>query len=129
MLTMHSMLLVGPYDWDASALPREEFGERLAALWQRMPGDCQGLVVFGDSRAHAELAYLTHFVPKVRQAMALVPRNGDPIVLIPGSRAQFPTMKRLTWTEHLELLSDAGKAVREWTARLGTDGGGLALAG
>jgi Xaa-Pro aminopeptidase len=129
MLTLHSMLLVGPYDWDPAALPREEFTERLAAFWQRMPAGCKGLVVFGDSRSHAELAYLTNFVPKVRHAMALVPRRGDPVVLIPGSRAQFPVMKRLTWTEHLELLTDAGKAVQDWMAKLETDGAGLALAG
>ena len=129
MLTMHSTLMVGPYDWDAVALPREEYAERLAAFWQRMPAACKGVVVFGDSRAHAELAYLTHFVPKVRQAMAFVPRRGDPIVYIPGSRAQFPVMKRLTWTEQLELLTDAGKAVHEWMTKLETDGAGLALAG
>jgi Xaa-Pro aminopeptidase len=129
VLTLHSMLLVGPYDWDAAALPREEFADRLAAFWQRMPAHCAGLIVYGDSRSHAELMYLTHFVPKVRQAMAFVPRTGDPLVLIPGSRAQFPTMKRLTWTENIELLSDPGKAVTDWLGALGVDGSRIAIAG
>ena len=126
---MHSMLLVGPYDWDPSVLPKEEFSERLAAFWQRMPGACKGVVIYGDSRAHAELAYLTGFVPKVRHAMALVAREGDPVMLVPGSRAGLISAKRLTWTQNVDLLGDPGKALAQWLDELGAEAAAIALIG
>jgi Xaa-Pro aminopeptidase len=128
MLTMHSMLLVGPYDWDPAVLPKAEFAERLAAYWKRAPAGCAGLVVYGDSRAHAEMAYFTGFVPKVRNALALVPRQGEPVMLVPGTRAGLAAASRLTWTPRVELLSDAAKAIAEWKSSLGA-GAALALIG
>ena len=78
---MHSILLVGPYDWDAGVLPPEEYAERLKAFWSAIPDPAvRGAVVFGDSRHHGELAYLTAFTPKVRQAFAFVPRDRKSVV-------------------------------------------------
>lgn len=37
-----------------------------------------GGLVYGDSRNHAALTYLTNFTPKLEAALALIPRNGAP---------------------------------------------------
>ena len=62
---MHPTLLIGPADRDAARFPREEFAARIAALWEVCEHDVAGAVVFGSPRHHAELAWLTHFTPKL----------------------------------------------------------------
>jgi Xaa-Pro aminopeptidase len=115
MQTQHSILLVGPYDWDPELMPAGEFQERIKAFWNAM-GDpsCGGAIVYGDSRHHAELAYLTGFTPKVRLAMAFLPRQGEAAVLVPGSKVGLSSARKLTWVKNVELLSDPGKAVAQW---------------
>ncbi len=112
---MHSLLLVGPYDWDPELMPRTEFDERIRAFWARIPEEVGSFaVIYGDSRYHAELAYLTHFVPKVRSAMAIVPRTGEPLLLLPGSRNSFSSAQRLSCFKNLDLLTDPARAVDQW---------------
>ena len=43
-----------------------------------------GAIVYGDSRDHAALLYLTHFTPKLEAAIALIPRRGEARMLIGG---------------------------------------------
>lgn len=120
MKTMHSMLLVGPYDWEADVMPRQEFTERIDAFWKAVADPaCRGAVIYGDSRHHSELVYLTGFTPRVRNAMALIPRQGAPTVLVSGSKAGLSSAKRMTWVENVDLLSDPGKAVVSWAKALG----------
>ena len=115
MLNMHSLLLVGPYDWDPELMPRVEFEERIRAFWARIPEAVGSFaVIYGDSRHHAEMAYLTHFVPKVRSAMAIVPRVGEPLLLLPGSRNSFSSAERLSCFNKLDLLTDPANAVDKW---------------
>ena len=83
MLTMNPTLLVGPSDWDRARLPQEEFAERTAALWRSHPA-AGGAIVYGDRVNHAELAYLTHFTPKLEAALALIPRTGAATLLVGG---------------------------------------------
>jgi len=117
VLNMHSLLLVGPYDWDEAIMPRVEFEERIAAFWSRIPVEAGSFaVIYGDSRHHAEMAYLTHFVPKVRSAMAIVPRAGEPLLLLPGSRNSFSSAERLSCFKKLDLLTDPAKAIEKWIA-------------
>ena len=117
MLNMHSLLLVGPYDWDEALIPRAEFEERIRAFWARIPESAGSFaVIYGDSRHHAELAYLTHFVPKVRGAMAIVPREGEPLILLSGSRNSFSYAERLSCFKQLDLLTDPARAIDKWVA-------------
>ena len=112
MLNMHSLLLVGPYDWDETVMPREEFDARIRAFWSRIPESVGSFaVVYGDSRHHAELTYLTNFVPKVRSAMAIVPREGEPVILLQGSRNSFSYAERLGCYKSLDLMTDPARAV------------------
>src|SRR5215470_9376331 len=111
--TMHSTLLVGPADWDPTRLPREEFSARLEALWQADPS-ADGAILYGNSRHHAELAYLTHFTPKLEAALGLIARSRDARLLVGGGVNMLPAAKPLTWIDNIQLLRDGGAAATEW---------------
>ena len=76
MLTVHPTLLIGPSDWQPERMPSEEFARRIDALWRTLPGASRA-IVYGNSRHHAELAYLTNFVPKLEPAVALLSPTGE----------------------------------------------------
>ncbi len=126
MHTMHSTLLVGLYDWEPERLPRQEFEERIEAFWRAMPAYCVGVAVYGDRRYNAELAYFTNLVPKLRDGLALIPRNGEPKVLVSGGANAMPPAARQTWLQKVDPLPDPGKAIAAWKAELG---GPVALIG
>ena len=115
MLTMHSTLLIGPYDWDAELLPQDEFRERIRDLWASISvQDVVATVVYGDSRNHAEIGYLSNFVPKLGPAFLFIPREGEPRLLVSGAPNMLPAAQRLTWIDKVEPLRDAGKTMRQW---------------
>ena len=115
MLTMHSTLLIGPYDWDSERLPQDEFRERIRNLWTQIAAEgFAAAVVYGDSRNHAELGYLSNFVPKLGPAFMFIPREGEPRLLVSGAPNMLPAARRLTWIEKVEPLRDAGKTALQW---------------
>jgi Xaa-Pro aminopeptidase len=118
MLTMHPTLLVGPADWDPARMPKQEFLDRVAAFWRDCHPSVAGAVVYGDPRSHAELAYLTHFTPKLEAAIALIPRDGAPRLLVGGGANMIGAARLLTWVETLAPLRDAGAAVARWCGEL-----------
>ena len=112
---MHPTLLVGPYDWDPERIPKEEFTDRIQAFWDEISDtECSATVVYGDSRNHAELIYLSHFVPKLGPAFLLVPREGEPTLLASGAPNMLPAARRTTWVEQMQPLRDAGKDIVQW---------------
>jgi Xaa-Pro aminopeptidase len=127
MHTMHPTLLVGPGDWDPQRIPRKDYDERLARLWRDHP-NAVGAIVYGNSRDHAALAYLTHFTPKLEAAIALVPRNGEAKMLIGGGVNMLPAAKPLTFISALAPLRDAAKTITDWANGPGA-GGSLVLLG
>jgi hypothetical protein len=127
MQTMHPTLLVGPGDWDSQRLPRKDYDDRLDALW-RDHAEAGGAIVYGNSRDHAALAYLTHFTPKLEAAIALIPRHGEPQMLIGGGVNMLPAAKPLTFISTLAPLRDAAKTIADWARDL-TTGGSLVLLG
>ena len=125
---MHSTLLIGPYDWDSDRLPENEFRERIRNLWTQIGAeDFAAVVVYGDSRNHAELGYLSNFVPKLGPAFMFIPREGEPRLLVSGAPNMLPAARRLTWIEKVESLRDAGKTVLQWADESAP--GHVALAG
>ena len=126
MLAMNSTLLVGPSDWESERMPREEFSARMDALWRALPS-AAGAIVYGDRVNHAELAYLTHFTPKLEAALALIPRVGAPQLLVGGGANMVPAAKPLTFIEDLRPLRNAGQAVAQWANAQG--GGAPVLIG
>ena len=121
MFTMHPTLLVGPADWDPARMPKHEFLGRIAALWRACDPEIAGAIVYGDARNHAELAYLTHFTPKLEPAIALLPRAGAPRLLVGGGVNMLAAAKPLTWIEELLPRRDAGAVVARWRTELGSE--------
>jgi Xaa-Pro aminopeptidase len=122
---MSSTLLVGPSDWNPARMPKEEFLDRISALWRASPS-AAGTIVYGDRAHHAELAYLTGFTPKLEAALALIPRVGAPRLLVGGGVNMLQAAKPLTWIESMRPLRDAGATVAQW-AREQSGGGRCVL--
>ena len=120
MFGMHPTLLVGSADWDAARLPREEFLGRIENVWRRADPGIAGVAVYGSPRDHAELAYLTHFTPKLEPAIALIPRTGEPRILVGGGANMIGAARPLTFVEMLLPLRDAGQAMARWAGELGS---------
>jgi hypothetical protein len=113
VLTMHPTLLIGPADWDAARMPREEFAARIAAMWEVCDPDVPCVIVFGSARHHAELAWLTHFTPKLEPALALIERNGAVRLFVGGGINMLDAARPLTWVDELLPLRRAPKAIAE----------------
>jgi hypothetical protein len=118
MLTMHPTLLIGPADWDPERMPKAEFDGRIARLWQTFP-DAAGAIVYGGPREHAALAYLTNFTPKLEPGIALIPRSGEPRLMVGGGANMLPAAKPLTWVSDLVPLQPVGKTVAQWLSSTG----------
>jgi Xaa-Pro aminopeptidase len=96
-------------------MPRSEFRDRIQALWKKISDPrCAAIIVYGDSYNHAELFYLSNFVPKLGPAMMFLPREGEPKLLVSGAPNMLVAARRLTWIEAVEPLRDAGKAIARW---------------
>jgi Xaa-Pro aminopeptidase len=126
MLAMNPTLLVGPSDWDAAKMPEAEFAARAGAFWRGNP-PASGAIVYGDRVNHAELAYLTNFTPKLEAALALIPRDGAPQLLVGGGVNMLPAARPLTFIKDLRPLRDVGKTVAKWSHEQG--GGAPVLIG
>src|SRR3984957_11754083 len=116
---MHPTLLVGSADWDAARLPRAEFEGRLATFWRACDPAIAGIVVFGSPMHHAELAYLTHFTPKLEPAIALIPREGEPRLLVGGGANMIGAARPLPFVATLLPLREAGATIASWSAEIG----------
>src|SRR5580692_1152979 len=98
MQTVQPCVTIGSYIWAQDRLPYDEFTPRLDALRAAMERNgWPAVLVYGDVREHAALAYLSSFIPRVRWGMALLPRTGDARVLCAMSTRDLPAMRTLTW--------------------------------
>jgi Xaa-Pro aminopeptidase len=98
MQTVQPCVTIGSYVWAQDRLPADEFTLRLDEL--RVAMDRNGwpaVLVYGDVREHAALAFLTSFIPRVRWGMALLPRTGEARLLGAMSTRDLPAMRTLTW--------------------------------
>jgi len=83
---MHPVVLRG---LTGLALPVEEFDARAAAIRRELVRQAlDALVVYGDARDYASLAWVAGFVPMLRWAIAVVPAKSavELFVAAPGSR-------------------------------------------
>jgi Xaa-Pro aminopeptidase len=110
MLTPHPTLLIGPSDWQAERMPRQEFTRRIDALWARDP-QAERAVVFGSSRHHAELAYFSNLIPKLGPALALLSRSGEHRLFVGDSANMLGAARPLTWIENVSSMQDAMAAL------------------
>src|SRR5690349_14559457 len=110
--TMHPVLHVGSYGWDQEWLPLDEFGERIRAVRAVMEAQgWDGLLSHGDCQQCGLLTYLTNFFPRVRWALGLLARKGDPTLLVAGGIRDLPAAAELTWIRDVRSYGDTGKIV------------------
>ncbi len=109
MLTSHPTLLIGPSDWDADVMPRDEFARRIDALWRAFP-EAPCAIVYGSPAHHAELAYLTNLVPKLEAAVAILSRSGAQEIHLGGGPNMLGSAKPLTFIAEIKPLR-GGQAI------------------
>jgi Xaa-Pro aminopeptidase len=111
MRTMQPSVTLGSYTWAQDRLPFDEFTLRLENLYAAMDQNgWKAMLVYGDVREHAALAFLSNFIPRVRWGMALLPRSGDARLVCAMSTRDLPAMRGLTW------IADARSGMGpEWT--------------
>jgi len=98
MKTVHPSIVLGAYTWDQDRLPRDEFQIRCQDLYSAMDKNgWKAMFIYGDADEHSTLAYYTNFVPRVRWAIAMIPREGEPRLLASMSSRDMPAMKLMTW--------------------------------
>jgi Xaa-Pro aminopeptidase len=118
MQTMHPSIMLGSYVWAQDRLPQDEFGLRLDGL--RAVMDRHGwaaVLVYGDAREHAALAYFSNFIPRMRWGMALLPCTGDARLLCSMSTRDLPAMRTMTWIADVMSGWEWDKAFGPWFER------------
>ena len=98
MKTVHPSIVLGAYTWEQDSLPRDEFQIRCKDLYDAMDQNgWKAMFIYGDADEHTALAYYTNFVPRVRWTIAMIPREGEPRLLVSMSSRDMPAMKLMTW--------------------------------
>src|ERR671918_776145 len=110
IFTRHSVLKRGCSVWDREAMPQEEFQGRLDAARRAMAQEgFEALVIYGDNYSFGDLCYLTHYFPKVRGGVAVVPRSGPISLLLNIGSRDVPFAKSLTWVEDVRASGQVGR--------------------
>ena len=118
MRTMHTVLKRGGLVWVRDVVPAEMFPPRLARVQKAIAAaGHDAWLVYGDAYSYGDLAYLTHFLPRVRGAVVLVPREGGPALLVAVGSRDIPAAKTLTWVDDVRpftrLPGEVDKLIRE----------------
>jgi Xaa-Pro aminopeptidase len=116
--TLHTVLKHGGLfsDWDL--LPRTMFEDRYARVQAAVAasGD-DAWLIYGDAQRYGDVAYVSHFVPRLRSVLVLVPKTGKPDLLASIGSRDIPASKILTWFEEMRpytrLPGEAVKLVRD----------------
>jgi Xaa-Pro aminopeptidase len=121
MQTMQPSIMLGSYVWAQDRLPQDEFIVRLDELRAAMDRNgWPAVLVYGDVREHAALAYLSNYIPRIRWGLAMLPRTGDARLLCAMGTRDLPAMRAMTWIADVQ--SGWGpeweKAFDPWIGRL-----------
>jgi hypothetical protein len=127
MFTQHPTLLIGPSDWDEARAPKAAFEQRIASLWQAYP-DASHAIVFGSAAHHAELTYLSNFIPKLEPGIALLARDGNHKLLFGGGPNMIGAMKPLTFIRDMAPLNALATLINGWISPLLIGGGAMSSA-
>ena len=115
METLHPALKRGLSIWDRDRMPREEFEKRLSAIRKQMAvHNTDLLLVYGDCYRYGNLAYVSHYLPKNRGALALLPREGNPALIIKEPSRNNPFSRTLTWMEEVASLPKYDKGLQDF---------------
>jgi Xaa-Pro aminopeptidase len=118
MQTLHTVLKRGGLVWVQDDVPPSVFPPRLARVQEAVAAaGHDAWLVYGDAYRYGDVAYLTHFLPRVRGVLLLVPRAGEPTLLVAVGSRDIPAAKTLTCVEdvrpYTRLPGDAVKLIRE----------------
>src|SRR6476660_1851176 len=122
MRTVHPCIVIGSYIWDQDRVPRDEFQARTADLNRIMDENgWKAILVYGDAAEHSALAWFSAFTTRLRGGMALLPREGEPRLLISMSSRDVPAMKLMTWIPDVLSGWNWESAFDPWLARFAGD--------
>jgi len=123
MRTVHPSIIIGSYVWDPDRVPRDEFQIRIGGLHRVMDANgWKAVLVYGDAAEHSALAWFTAFTTRLRWGMALIPREGEPRLLISMSSRDVPAMKLMTWIADVVSGWNWESAFDPWLARIAGEG-------
>jgi Xaa-Pro aminopeptidase len=115
--TMHPAVLLGAFAWDPDRLPADEFKLRLEAAHRIMDErGWKALFIYGDAEEHRAIGWFTHFIPRLRWGFAMVPRQGEPRVLVSMSPRDLPAMRLMTWVADVQSGWNWREAFETWLA-------------
>jgi Xaa-Pro aminopeptidase len=123
MRTVHPSIVIGSYVLDQDRVPRDEFQIRIGELNRLMDANgWKAVLVYGDAAEHSALAWFTGFTTRLRWGMALIPRAGEPRLLISMSSRDVPAMKLMTWIPDVLSGWNWESAFDPWLVRIDGDG-------
>jgi Xaa-Pro aminopeptidase len=71
------------------------------------------LLVYGDSWKFGHLAYVSHFIPKNRGALAVIPLEGEPALVIQEPSRNNPFSSTLTWIKETHSVGKFAQGLGE----------------
>jgi Xaa-Pro aminopeptidase len=114
MDTLHTVLNRGCSVWDKSRIPLNEFQQRLAQVREGMRGrGVDLLLVYGDSWRFGHLAFVSHFMPKNRGALAVIPLEGEPALIVQEPDRNNPFSRSLTWMNDVHSVGQFARGLGE----------------
>lgn len=131
MQTMQLVLRRGKTTWDRGLLPDDEFVVRTTALRSLMKElDLEACAIIGGGDAYSNLTYFTNFIPLHHWATGVIPREGDPTLIVGlGGGREFPFYRTLTWVQDLQWHRSHAQGVLEILGQRGITGGRLGVTG
>lgn len=99
---LHTVLKRGCTIWDRGRMAEDAFRRRLSRVREGMrERDVNLLLVYGDSWRFGHLAFISHFIPKNRGALAVIPLEGEPALVVQEPSRNNPFSKTLTWIDEV----------------------------
>lgn len=119
MQTMHPVIVSGRHVLDTSLFPSDEFEERVRQAREMMDAcSLDGLVVHGNGEHSAALTYLTNLAPRMRWALAFVPRHGEIELVVAGPERDLHFSRAATWVRSVTPYDQLGLVAGAWVDAL-----------
>ncbi len=130
MRTMHPVLKRGGLYWDRDLLPPANYRERFARVQKAIAaaGD-DAWLFYGDVERYGAVAWFSNFLPRTRAALALVPREGEPTLLLAVGLRDVPAAKTLTWVDDVRPYGNLPKSLAALIEERGLTAARVGLAG
>ena len=114
MDTLHTVLNRGCSIWDKTRMPEQELRGRIEQVRAGMKQRAVDLLlVYGDSWKFGQLAYVSHFIPKNRGALAVIPLEGEPALVIQEPSRNNPFSSTLTWIKETHSVGKFAQGLSE----------------